>query len=168
VLEESGNHRLRRGFIRASQWLGFSGPQGKASLSPLVVPTFPYEIFAASESITNQTITVTGDGDFAFSAVPAGEIWDVKFITYGVLSGTFTIDELFVTREDGNVDLPLDLTDIVPGVTKAFATAFNSSRGMVLYPGAAFGITSKTHSVNGSANLKARLFIYAFEPDDRF
>lgn len=156
------NHRYRRALIRAAGFLGLVGPGPQ--LNPQLSLVLPAEVLAGVEENSFHTANVAANGEVVLATVPEGELWQIKFVTYGVDSGTFTIDDLFIAHKDATLgNLVMDSSNVT--VAYDVADLWLQAPAFWLYPGQAIGMTISGYSVAGVVNLKMRAMKIAYSAD---
>lgn len=160
-----GNQRFRQGLRRAAQHFGIGGPG--PGLSEQVVLTVDMLLLSGITAIERFSVVVDDDGEFIIATCPPGEIWVMQHLTYGIETGTFILDNLFVNDDSTQSNLLITKTDVT--VEEAFLSTAETIRfkGMRFYPGMQLGTTIKTESVPGTVVAVIMKTVIDYDPDSR-
>lgn len=157
----AGNQRLRRGFVRLSQWMGLIGPSTPARLSGWVVPTVDYQLWAGFEENVIETVSVTGNGQASVFVVPPDELWEIMSMFF-LVGGTYSVNLIAVSDPVfGNVvleDPGFNDTRILYGADRP--------PNIRLYPGQGILVNVASFSVTGDLQLDMRVRRYPLDPND--
>jgi len=149
--KQPGGSALRRGVSRIAGYMGVNAPTF-VGMAPDIVATVDMEWLAGSWELEVQTVSVDGNGEFAFPVVPAGEIWRPLWFNYGKSAGTYTIQDLWIKTDPADTELIVDGTDVTTGVERVPAIPeATMMANWAMYPGSGWGVRVGSWSVIGDA-----------------